>query len=164
VVEAIRALMVVQRTARAQRTQTINQARAPILTGPDDVRARFTSHAPACSASTASARTPPPSCSSPPGTTPAGCGPKPHGHTYARPPRSRRRQGRQPGTGSTAAGTARPATPCGGIVITRMSSHPPTRVYVARRSKEGLSKPEIIRCLKRYAAREVYRHLRAGPT
>ena len=46
------------------------------------------------------------------------------------------------------------------IVITRMGSHPPTRAYVARRSKEGLSKPEIIRCLKRYAARETYRHLR----
>jgi len=47
VVEAIRALMVAKRTARAQRTQTINQARALILTGPDDVRARFTSHVPA---------------------------------------------------------------------------------------------------------------------
>jgi transposase len=46
------------------------------------------------------------------------------------------------------------------IVITRMSSHPPTRAYVARRSKEGLSKKEIIRCLKRYVAREVYPHLR----
>jgi transposase len=46
------------------------------------------------------------------------------------------------------------------IVITRMSWHPPTRAYVARRSKEGLSKPEIIRCLKRYAAREVYPYLR----
>ena len=46
------------------------------------------------------------------------------------------------------------------IVITRMGSHPPTRAYVARRSKEGLSKPEIIRCLKRYAARETYRYLR----
>jgi hypothetical protein len=41
-----------------------------------------------------------------------------------------------------------------------MSSHPPTRAYVAQRIKEGLSKPEIIRCLKRYAAREVYPHLR----
>ena len=48
------------------------------------------------------------------------------------------------------------------IVITRMSSHPPTRAYVARRSKEGLSKKEIIRCLKRYVAREVYPHLRPG--
>ena len=46
------------------------------------------------------------------------------------------------------------------IVITRMSSHPPTRAYVARRTAEGLSKKEIIRCLKRYVAREVYRHLR----
>jgi hypothetical protein len=46
------------------------------------------------------------------------------------------------------------------IVITRMSSHPPTRAYVIRRATEGLSKPEIIRCLKRYAAREVYPHLR----
>jgi len=46
------------------------------------------------------------------------------------------------------------------IVITRMGSHPPTRAYVARRSKEGLSKPEIIRCLNRYAARETHRHLR----
>src|SRR5690242_5719011 len=46
------------------------------------------------------------------------------------------------------------------IVITRMSSHPPTRAYVERRSKEGLSKKEIIRCLKRYVAREVYPHLR----
>ena len=34
-----RALMVAKRTARAQRTQTINQARALILTGPDDIRA-----------------------------------------------------------------------------------------------------------------------------
>ena len=32
--------------------------------------------------------------------------------------------------------------------------------YVKRRSSEGLSKKEIIRCLKRYVAREVYPHLR----
>ena len=48
------------------------------------------------------------------------------------------------------------------IVITRMSSHPATRAYVDRRTEEGLSKKEIIRCLKRYAAREVYPHLRAA--
>jgi transposase len=46
-VEAIRALMVAKRTARAQRTQTINQARSLILTGPDDIRTRFTRHGPA---------------------------------------------------------------------------------------------------------------------
>jgi len=42
------------------------------------------------------------------------------------------------------------------IVLTRMSNHPPTRAYVARRTAEGLSKREIIRCLKRYVAREVF--------
>jgi transposase len=48
------------------------------------------------------------------------------------------------------------------IVITRMSSHAPTRAYVERRSEQGLSKKEIIRRLKRYVAREVYRHPRAA--
>jgi len=45
------------------------------------------------------------------------------------------------------------------IVITRMSSDPRTRDYVARRLAEGRSKSEIIRVLKRYVAREVYHHL-----
>jgi transposase len=48
------------------------------------------------------------------------------------------------------------------IVISRMSSDPRTRVYVERRLAEGRSKPEIIRILKRYVAREVYRHLARG--
>jgi transposase len=47
------------------------------------------------------------------------------------------------------------------LVLGRMSWDPRTRDYVARRTAEGLSKPEIIRCLKRYLAREVYRLLRA---
>jgi transposase len=47
-------------------------------------------------------------------------------------------------------------------VITRLSSHPETRAYASRRSKEGLSKKEIIRCLKRYVARQVYHQLRDG--
>ena len=46
------------------------------------------------------------------------------------------------------------------IVITRMSAHPATRAYVKRRTAEGLSKKDIIRCLKRYVAREVYPYLR----
>jgi len=45
-------------------------------------------------------------------------------------------------------------------VITRLGSHPPTRAYAGRRAKDGLSKKQIIRCLKRYVAREVYPHLR----
>ena len=43
-VEAIRALMVAKRSARSERTQTINQARALVLTGPGDLRARFARH------------------------------------------------------------------------------------------------------------------------
>jgi transposase len=46
------------------------------------------------------------------------------------------------------------------IVFTRMGSHPETRAYVERRTAEGLPKKEIIRCLKRYVAREVYPYLR----
>lgn len=37
-----------------------------------------------------------------------------------------------------------------------MRWHAPTIAYVERRTAEGLSKKEIIRCLKRYVAREVY--------
>ena len=46
-VEAIRALMVARRSAAGERTRAINQARALVLTGPDDLRARFTRHTPA---------------------------------------------------------------------------------------------------------------------
>jgi transposase len=43
-VEAIRALMVAKRSAMGERTRTNGQARALILTGPDDLRARFARH------------------------------------------------------------------------------------------------------------------------
>jgi transposase len=217
-VEAIRALMVAKRTARAQRTQTINQARALILTGPDDIRTRFTWHTPAELVAGLSGLRPRP-------------GSMIRYHTLlslrelgrraqfldgqldrlgelivplvtARAPGLLQLYGVGPDTAAAlliAAGdhpdrlrseaawahlcaaapipassgkVARHRLNRGGdrqanhalwrIIITRMSSHPPTRAYVARRSKEGLSKPEIIRCLKRYAARETYRHLRAG--
>jgi transposase len=46
-VEAIRALMVARRSAAGERTRTNGQARALILTGPDDIRTRFTRHGPA---------------------------------------------------------------------------------------------------------------------
>jgi transposase len=45
------------------------------------------------------------------------------------------------------------------IVFVRMRSDPRTQLYVKRRTAEGKSKLEIIRCLKRYVAREVYPHL-----
>ena len=47
-VEAIRTLMVARRSAAGERTRTINQARALVLTGPDDLRARFARHKPGC--------------------------------------------------------------------------------------------------------------------
>jgi transposase len=40
-----------------------------------------------------------------------------------------------------------------------MRSDARTQVYVQRRLEEGKPKPEIIRILKRYVAREVFRHL-----
>ena len=46
-------------------------------------------------------------------------------------------------------------------VITRMRLDPRTQAYVARRTAHGLSKREIIRCLKRYLARELYSLLRS---
>jgi len=42
------------------------------------------------------------------------------------------------------------------IVLCRLRWDPRTRAYAARRTAQGMSKPEIIRCLKRYIAREVY--------
>jgi transposase len=45
------------------------------------------------------------------------------------------------------------------IVLTRMSSDQDTRRYVTRRRNEGLNTAEIMRCLKRYVARQTYKHL-----
>ena len=42
------------------------------------------------------------------------------------------------------------------VVMCRMRRDQRTKDYVARRLAEGLSKREIIRCLKRYVAREIY--------
>jgi transposase len=46
------------------------------------------------------------------------------------------------------------------IVIVRLRWHQPTRDYLARRTAEGKTKKEILRCLKRYIAREVFAVLR----
>jgi transposase len=45
------------------------------------------------------------------------------------------------------------------VAIVRLRHHEPTQAYVERRTNEGLSKREIIRCLKRYIAREIYANL-----
>lgn len=48
-------------------------------------------------------------------------------------------------------------------VIVRMRFHQPTIAYVARRTAEGKSKRDIIRCLKRYVIREVYHLVKTNP-
>lgn len=45
------------------------------------------------------------------------------------------------------------------IAMTRLTCDERTRNYVRRRTAEGMSKREILRCLKRYIAREVFRAL-----
>lgn len=42
------------------------------------------------------------------------------------------------------------------VVVVRMGTDPMTRAYVARRTQEGKTKREIMRCLKRSVARQVY--------
>jgi len=209
-VEAIRALMVAKRTARAQRTQTINQARALIITGPDDIRSRFTGQTPAELVAGLAALRPRPDSmvryhtllslrelgrrAQYPGDQLARLGQLIVPLVTARAPGLLSlfgvgsdtaamlliAAGDHPGRLRSEAAWAHlcAAAPIpassgkvarhrlnrGGdrqanhalwrIVITRMGSHPPTRAYVAQRSKQGLSKPEIIRCLKRYAARK----------
>jgi transposase len=47
------------------------------------------------------------------------------------------------------------------IVVTRLRYCPDTQAYVKRRIADGLSKPEAIRCVKRYVARQAYHAVRA---
>jgi transposase len=42
------------------------------------------------------------------------------------------------------------------VVLSRMRTDPKTKKYVERRLDEGRTKREIMRCLKRYVAREIY--------
>ena len=49
------------------------------------------------------------------------------------------------------------------VVVCRMRTDQRTKSYIARRTREGLSIREIMRCLKRYVAREVYNTLAAKP-
>ena len=215
-VKAVRALMVAKRSARSERTQAINQARALIVTGPEDLRARFAAHATADLVAELAALRPRPGAvvgyhtpialrelgrraeflDSQIACLNALIVPLVTGHApglLARygigadtaalllvaagdhPDRLRSEAAWAhlcavaPIPASSGKTARRRLNPAGDrqashalwrIVITRMSSHPPTRAYVERRSAEGLSKKEIMRCLKRYVAREVYPHLR----
>jgi transposase len=215
-VEAIRTLMVAKRSARSERIQTINQARALVLTGPDDIRARFAKHTAAGLVAELAALRPRPGAvvgyatrialrelgrraefpggqlerldelivplvtgRAPGLLTLYGVGPDIAAMLLVaagdHPERLRSEAAwahlcaTAPIPASSGKVTRHRLNPGGDrqanhalwrIVITRMSSHPPTRAYVERRTKQGLSKKEIIRCLKRYAARQVYPHLR----
>jgi transposase len=215
-VEAIRALMVAKRSARSERTQAINQARALIVTGPEDLHARFTRHATADLVAELAALRPRPGAVVGYHTRIAlrelgrraefldrqiACldaliGPLVTGHAPGlialhgvgadtaallliaagdHPERLRSEAAWAhlcavaPIPASSGKTTRHRLNPAGDrqanhalwrIVITRMSSHPATRAYVERRTAQGLSKKEIMRCLKRYVAREVYPHLR----
>src|SRR5450631_130684 len=217
-VEAVRALMVAKRSARSERTQAINQARALIVTGPEDLRARFTAHATADLVAELAALRPRPGAvvgyhtrialrelgrrAEFPGSQIERLddliGPLVTGHAPGllalhgvgsdtaailliaagdHPERLRSEAAWAhlcaaapipASSGKTIRHRLNPAADRQAnhalwrIVITRMSSHPPTRAYVERRTAEGLSKKEIMRCLKRYVAREVYPHLRSA--
>ena len=105
-----------------------------------------------------SGSTPPGNCWSPPVTTPAagwrGC---------LRPPVRCRPDpgvlGPSPPPPAHRGGDRRANHALWRIALVRMRCHPPTRASVERRTNQGLSKPDILRCLKRYIAREVYHHL-----
>jgi transposase len=49
------------------------------------------------------------------------------------------------------------------ITLCRLRWDPRAQAYAQRRTKEGMSKKEIIRCLKRYIAREIYAVLNPQP-
>ena len=217
-VEAIRALMVAKRSARGERTQTINQARSLVLTGPDDLRARFAGHTVTALVSELASLRPRPGSTVGYATrialrelgrraefldrqlerldelivplvtarAPAllalhGVGPDTAALLLIaagdHPERLRSEAAwahlcaAAPIPASSGKVTRHRLNPGGNreanhalwrIVITRMSNHPATRAYAERRTTEGLSKTEIIRCLKRYVAREVYPHLRTA--
>ena len=214
--EAIRALMVARRSAAGERTRTINQARALLLTGPDDLRARFTRHTPAALVTGLASLRPRPGdvagyavrvalrelgrraqftggqlqrldelivplvTARAPGLLAVyGLGPRTAALLLItagdHPGRLRSDAawahlcGVAPIPASSGKVTRHRHGPGGDrqdghalwrIVFTRLGSDPATRAYAERRTAEGKSTAEIIRCLKRYVAREVYRHLR----
>jgi transposase len=208
--------MVAKRSAAGERTRTINQARALILTGPDDLRARLSGHTTAALVAELASLRPRPGSTvgyatrialrelgrraefpgrparaprrahRPPRRRPRSRPARPvrdrpphrgaAAHRRRGPPRTTAQRGRlgapvrrRPHPGILGQDSPPPAQPGGDrqanhalwrIVFTRLGSDPATRAYAERRTAEGKSKKEIIRCLKRYVAREVYPHLR----
>jgi len=50
------------------------------------------------------------------------------------------------------------------IILNRRRTDPRTQAYITRRVAEGKTEREAVRCLKRYLARSLYRHLEATTT
>jgi transposase len=201
-VEAVRALMVAKRSATGGRTRAINQARALLVTGPDDLRARFAAHSARELVAEAASLRPRPGdvvghstrialrelgrraeflddqldrlnelivalvgAHAPALLAVHGVGPDTAAILLIaagdHPERLRSEAAWAhlcavaPIPASSGKVTRHRLNPGGDrqanhalwrIVITRMSSHPPTRAYVERRSAEGKTKTEIIRC------------------
>jgi transposase len=99
---------------------------------------------------------PPGNSSSPPATTPTGCAPRPRGRCSAESPRSRRRRARPTDTVSVRGGDRQANRALHMIAISRLRTDADTKAFAARKSAEGKSKLETIRCIKRYLARETY--------
>jgi transposase len=58
--------------------------------------------------------------------------------------------------------TARPTGALHLIAFRRLRHSDRSRAYASKGSSDGLNRREILRCLKRYIARETYHALRAG--
>lgn len=50
------------------------------------------------------------------------------------------------------------------VAIVRLRDHEPTKSYAAKRTADGKTRREIVRCIKRYIVREIYRHICAPAT
>jgi hypothetical protein len=98
---------------------------------------------------------------SPPATTPAGCAPRQVSPRCAAPAPVDASSGKQRRHRLNRGGDRQANSALWRIVFTRIATDPSTQAYVARRTSEGKTTREIIRCLKRYVAREAYKALTA---
>jgi transposase len=79
------------------------------------------------------------------------------------PPQSPPPQTRRSATALTAEATAKPTTRSTRSRIIRAKHQPETRAYLDRRIREGKTKREALRSLKRHISRELYHRLTAIP-
>lgn len=49
------------------------------------------------------------------------------------------------------------------VIVVRLRMDPATRAYMTRRLTEGKTKPEVMRCLKRYVVREIFAAIQPIP-